>query len=335
MKEFQRYISQILRINVQPELIPKEHFGRLPIFIGETYRLYKMAFFSRELVLAEPRSLEDFSILQTDKHFDLLKEVFHKTVVLVLEELPAYNRKRLIEKGINFIVPGKQLFLPDLFMDLSERFNTRGIKKKEETLLPSAQFLLIYHIIHRYEKWKLEDHPFKEIAEKLGYTPMAITNAINNLKYHEIVDVIGEREKRIKFRLERGELWRDTEQRKLWTNPIWKRVYTDVKPQGTHLYSNRSALHEYSDMNPSRQTFYAIGKNEFFKLQKRHRLASINETEGEYCLEVWKYDPEALVAEMPNNTAVVDPLSLYLSLKDSQDERTEIALEQIIEKYTW
>lgn len=335
MKEFQRYINQILGVSVQPELIQKDHMGRLPIFIGETYRLYETTFFNRELVLAEPRNFDDFSIIQTEKHFDLLKGVFHKTVVLVLEELAAYNRKRLVEKGINFIVPGKQLFLPDLFMDLSERFKTREPKRIEERLLPSAQFLLIYHIIHRDKKSKLEDIPFKEIAEKLGYTPMAITNAIDNLKYHEIVDVIGEREKCIRFRLERGELWRDTEQRKLWTNPVLKRVYTDVKPQGTLLYSNTSALPEYSDMNPSRQTFYAIGKNEFFNLQKQHRLANANETEGAYCLEVWKYDPDALVAEMPNDAAVVDPLSLYLSLRDTHDERIEMALEQIIETYTW
>jgi hypothetical protein len=33
--------------------------------------------------------------------------------------------------------------------------------------------------------------------------------------------------------------------------------------------------------------------------------------------------------------ANVDPLSLYLSLKDNPDERIEMALEQIINKYIW
>ncbi len=258
--------------------------------------------------------------------------------MLVLDELPAYNRKRLIEKSINFIVPGKQLFLPDLFMDLRERFKTPETRSKGETLLPSAQFLLIYHIIHRDENRKLEDLPFKEIAKRLGYTPMAITNAIDNLKYHQIVDVIGEKEKFIKFKLDRGELWRDLEQRRLWTNPVLKKVYIDEKPKDTFLlYSNASALPEYSDMNPSRQTFYAIGKRAFFNIQKHHSLTNANETEGAYCLEVWKYDPEALVAEMQNESdiGVVDPLSLYLSLRDTHDERIQIALQQIVEKYTW
>ena len=38
---------------------------------------------------------------------------------------------------------------------------------------------------------------------------------------------------------------------------------------------------------------------------------------------------------MPNDIAVVDPLSLYLSLKDSTDERIEMALEKIIKDYIW
>jgi hypothetical protein len=33
--------------------------------------------------------------------------------------------------------------------------------------------------------------------------------------------------------------------------------------------------------------------------------------------------------------AVVDPLSLYLSVKDSRDERIEMALDQILKKYIW
>lgn len=64
-------------------------------------------------------------------------------------------------------------------------------------------------------------------------------------------------------------------------------------------------------------------------------MINLNNKEGRLCLEVWKYDPKVLVGELPNDMPVVDALSLYLSLKDNYDERTEAALEQIIEKYIW
>ena len=47
-------------------------------------------------------------------------------------------------------------------------------------------------------------------------------------------------------------------------------------------------------------------------------------------IEVWWYPP-ALFAER----GIVDPFSLYLSLKADHDERTEAALEEMMEKFQW
>ena len=336
MREAIQYINETLGTNANANPIQKEGLGKLPMYINETYKLYNTILLNRELLLLEPRNYEELRIQQTEKHLQFLKTVFEKKIILVIENLPSYNRKRLIEKGINFIVPGKQLFLPELLIDLKESFTNPRAKQKREKLLPSAQFLLIYHIIHRNKDWKLEEHSFKEIAQQLDYTPMAITNAIDNLKYYDIVDVHGEKEKYIKFRLERGELWRTVEEQNLLVNPVLKTVFVDEMPKDVFmLQTNASALPEYTDLNPSKQQYYAIEKNAFYELEKQNVLINPNEYEGHCALEVWKYDPLTLVDELPNDLPVVDPLSLYLSLKDSQDERIEMALEQIIEKYTW
>jgi hypothetical protein len=47
-------------------------------------------------------------------------------------------------------------------------------------------------------------------------------------------------------------------------------------------------------------------------------------------IEIWKYDPELLARK-----GVVDPLSLYLSLKNIKDERVEMALDTLLEKFQW
>ena len=292
--------------------------------------------FNMEIILAELKNEDKLSIQQTEKQVQQIKNLLNLKVVVVLENIQAYNRKRLIEKGINFIVPGKQLYMPDMLIDLRESFVHPKTKQKNETLLPSAQFILIYHIIHRNQQWKLEEHPFKEIAHKLAYTPMAITNAIDNLKYHELIEVEGEKEKFIRFRYDRHELWNIAHQQNLLVNPVIKTVYVDEKPESLFLLqSNTSALPEYTDLNPSRQEYFAIGKTVFYSLQKSNALVNVNENEGRYALEVWKYNPLTLVDELPNDRAVVDPLSLYLSVKESRDERIEMALERILEKFIW
>lgn len=165
---------------------------------------------------------------------------------------------------------------------------------------------------------------------------MAITNAVENLMYHELVEVEGEKEKYIKFRGDRSELWNIAMEQNLLLNPVLKTVYVDLIPKNIYmLKTNASALPEYTDLNPSKQQYCALEKTVFYGLQKSNALVNLNDYEGNYAIEVWKYDPLTLVHEMPNEMSVVDPLSLYLSLKDSKDERIEMALEQITDKYIW
>jgi DNA-binding transcriptional ArsR family regulator len=332
MKQTLGYLQEVLGIKAKAEPIAKSYLDKLPLYIRETYRLYRSDLFQTEVLLAELKNEEELSIQQTEKQLRQIKNLMNQKVVLVLEHIQAYNRKRLIDKGISFIVPGKQMYLPELLIDLRESYSHPKTRQKGETLLPSAQVLLIYHILHRNSKWKLEEHPFKEIAQKLGYTPMSITNAIDNLKYHELVEVQGEKEKFIRFKYNRPELWNIALQQNLLINPVIKTVYVDEKPKYLFmLESNTSALPEYTSMNPGKQQYFAIEKTVFYGLQKNNGLVNPNDYEGQYALEVWKYNPLTLADELQNDSAIVDPLSLYLCLKDSPDERIEMALEQILE----
>ena len=47
-------------------------------------------------------------------------------------------------------------------------------------------------------------------------------------------------------------------------------------------------------------------------------------------IEIWRYLPGLL-----SETNVVDPLSLYLSMKDIEDERIESSLLELLDKTGW
>lgn len=336
MSKVINYINETLGTNALENPISNKFLGNLPMYITQAYKLYDAILFDKNIVLVEQINEDDFSILQTEKHLQLIRNGMGKTVVLVLEKLQSYNRKRLIEKGINFIVPDKQLFLPELLINLNESYAQPKTKLKNKSLMPSSQFLLLFHIIHRNNNWKIEGHSFKEIAKKLDYTPMAVSYAVDDLKNHELIEVTGEKEKYIKFNIQRSELWQIVEQENLLSNPVLKTVFVDELPYNVFmLKANASALPEYTSINPSKQHYYAIDKTKFYELQKNNALLNANDREGKFAIEVWKYNPVTLLDEFPVNNTVVDPLSLYLSLKDNQDERVEMALEQIIEKYIW
>ena len=329
MDTLRKYIQETLGDDLKPVLVKEHETDRLPFFLKTMYQLYRANFLGRDLLLAKMRNENASTIQQIEKHFQLIQETFGNFIVLVAQNIPAFNRKRLIEKGINFIVPGKQMYLPALMLDLRETYSKPTQKKL--TLLPSAQCILLYHILHRDEK--IEELPLKQIAGLLNYTSMAISKATDNLRKHNLCKLEGTREKFIRFTGNIPELWQNA--LPFLVNPMLKQVYADNFPQ-TDFWkkANESALPEYSDMNESKLEYYAIDRGNYFKFRKNGQLQNLNDFEGNYCIEVWKYSPVALTKGITKKNNV-DPLSLYLSLKDKKDERIERALEKIIENYIW
>jgi len=335
MEDLKKYIHEILGETIYIEKLTRNKLRNIPIYIHLSYNIYRATILNNDILLIENKDVEDFKILQTDKHIRVLKDAFNIPVVLVLSELASYNRLRLIEKRINFIVAGKQLYIPALLMDFRESFIPKK-KHNKETLTPSAQMVVLYHMLNRDVCMNLENLSFREIAKRIGYTPMAISKAVDNLKQLGLIEVEGFKEKRISFIYERRDLWINIIENNFYCNPVLKRVYVDKIPNHIRLLrSNESALSEYSDMNPSRQMFFAIEKNAYYALQKSKGLVNENKYYGEYCLEVWKYNPQTLVDIFDEDRDVVDPLSLFCTLMHDKDERIQMALEQIEDKYAW
>ncbi len=277
--KLRKYMEINLGIQLEIIPVPKQELNRLPMFIGEIYTVYLVKLFNNDFLLIQYKDADGFSISQLENHFNLLYQKLEKKLVLLVENLSSLNRTRLIEKGINFIVPGKQMFLLDLGIDLREINQNWRHKKKPEKLLPSAQVLLLYHLLRGSDQWNPENASFTQLALKFYYTKMAITKAVDNLVYHELCTVEGTKEKYLRFNGDKSQLWQVA--LPLLVNPVFKRIYVDEMPEGMHLLqANESALPEYSDMNPSQQKYYAIEKGKYYDLQKNGQLKNPNEYEG-------------------------------------------------------
>ena len=56
----------------------------------------------------------------------------------------------------------------------------------------------------------------------------------------------------------------------------------------------------------------------------------MNKQYGDIKVEVWKYSPSLL-----SEIGIVDKLSLYLCMKDSDDERVQLECDTLIEEMKW
>ncbi len=106
MKNVLTYLNEVLGIKGTINPITKSNQGLLPMYITETFNLFNINLFNKELIFAELRNGEALSILQIEKQLKQIHKQLNKIVVIVLENVKSYNRKRLIVKKINFIVPG-------------------------------------------------------------------------------------------------------------------------------------------------------------------------------------------------------------------------------------
>jgi hypothetical protein len=82
---------------------------------------------------------------------------------------------------------------------------------------------------------------------------------------------------------------------------------------------------------PPEHMTYALSREDWKSLHQRHQTIELPAQDPDADeIEVWRYAP-ALFAK----GNVADPLSLYLSLKDDHDERTEASLEEMMRKLGW
>jgi hypothetical protein len=85
-------------------------------------------------------------------------------------------------------------------------------------------------------------------------------------------------------------------------------------------------------VEPEEKT-YATNMNPLF-LPKRTREEYLKSFDWDLNqkarVEVWSYDPKRFAKE-----GFVDTFSLYLNLRNDQDERIEAALEEMMEKVEW
>jgi len=320
MNTLQKYLFDTLGIDIHIDPFLKNMLNSLPLFLRGMYRFQKTQLFNREIILLQQNGDEYLTADQYLKHIRQIEKNFNVPVVLVLEPMEAYNRKRLIEKQVAFIIPGKQMFIPQLLIDLKEFRNAK--KKKKDTLQPASQCLLFYHLL----KENVEPLNFKMIAERTNYTPMTITRAATDLAEREICRIEGRKDKRIIFDADKRAIWEKAQP--FLQNPVKNKIYIDDQFDETLMYrAGYSALTFYTNITGETNECFAIAKNDYLYLKKNKRIVTPNKLEGRFCIEIWKYAP-GILAE----NKIVDPLSLYLALKEDGDERVEKELEKMIER---
>ena len=322
-----RYLNQVIG-GEAVRVASSARTAELTYFLQETYDVLTGELLGQPITLACVKGHQPLAAQQISQHTKLLRELLDAPVIIALPEIAPGERKQLIAHGVAFVVPDRQLFAPQLGVILTERFGAEP-RREQELFSPATQALLIWFLNHHpvTETW----HPFEEAAA-LGYAGMTATRAVRELLQFELFELeVRGRAKYLKLQSTRRDLWQKAKPhlrtpvlRTLWTYE--KRIVqvTDAR------WAGESALAHLTMLNEPRQQVVALTAEDEQRAKQAGIFFEPREIADGIAVQVWRYEPGMQAKEK-----TVDPLSLWLSLRDNRDDRIQMALDEIEEKFLW
>lgn len=321
------YLTEILPIR-EVEIRPYAGLESLPYFLRDAYDVRELSLSGTRLVLAIQREGEKPSLANARTQLKKIEAISGLPVIYVTSTMASYERKRLIEHHVPFLVPGNQLYLPDLGLDLREYFRKPHLVN-EEALSPSAQAIVIAALVQY--SWR-DGCGAIESAEPLGYTAMTWSRATREITGTGVaeVQVVG-RSRQLKFVQGPRETWEHIRPR--LRSPVKRTVWAlPPAPEQTPLarQAGLSALAAQSMLAAPRITSYALDLAGWKAALHGGWKELPGPDTGASEVQIWAYNPDIL-----ESSPYVDPLSLWLSLQTTSDERVQSALDELMETLPW
>jgi len=324
IENIKKYLEDTLGIGIS--IFPWKDQKKLPLFLVNAYTFFEISLLNNPCLIMMAKNNVDLTPNTIQKHWELITKKWNAACIYASDTISSYNRKRLIQHHIPFIIPNNQIYIPDFGLDLREHFKQQRIHK--ELFSPATQTVIISTLL----KEKNERLIPSALATTLGYSPMTMTRVFNELETAGIGQLIKKgKERWWVFEDAKKDLWEQTND--MLRSPTRSRASMKLWPGGKMLQmplAGISALAEMTMINSPPLPVYAIDVEEYRQtnIPKGFQHSPVDEADFE--LEIWNYNPILF-----SKDGKVDPFSLYLSLRETTDERIEMALEELMEKIQW
>ena len=310
-------IFQSFYINVSVEKIALT----LPISFEKRFQYAKMKFNKESFLLIKEKRRGSLNSFVTQAR--TMGRKASMDVILVFTKLSDNEKKQLLQARVPFVDFKGNLFFPPLGLALNANDDVEVFKE----LTPSEQLTWIAFLLTKGQKVVDVDL----LSQITGLPNSTIYRCLRTFK---TLNWLNKPNKLYTYTASKKELFLKSES--FLFNPIKKRLLLsdfDLKKIQTDsrlLYGGTYALSYFTFLAESDEnSSYVISLRQFNKLSlplSQHVL------EGKV-LEIWRYSP--FVSEFWNDFKetqdgqFVDPISLYLTLKDDDDPRVEEEVEAL------
>jgi hypothetical protein len=321
VQKLQTYCKDVLGIHLEPK--PWIEAGALPLFLRDAYDFYQIDLLKTPCLLAVDRRTDEQPPATIKKQLEQLHKKWEHHIVYMRPRITSYNRQRLIKQQVPFVVPGNQMFLPMLCVDLRERFGET--KEAKQLMAPSTQALVLY-VLNRPVEGPMTPGV---MAGFLGVTAMTMTRAFAELERLGLGEhVVEPKRRQLTFPERPQDLWERA--LPLMRTPVKERLFLRRPNREIGLKAaGQTALAHYSMIAEPMTPVYACGAESWKNLRLKFQMIPYPD-EGAFQLEIWRYPPELFAKD-----GTVDQLDLFLAMREDKDERIAAALEEMMERRPW
>lgn len=314
-----KYLVGLLGENLVKEV--KVEQRQLPLYLGNSYKFRVYSIYNQRYLFVFPENGLNLKSYKVQRR--KIEEVFSLPVVLAVEELNFSQRENLLQNGIEFVEIGRQLFMPRFGLVLDDK-EKKLSGKVIEKFSPQIQLCALFFLYKPQREFTAN-----EVSEATGLNTMAISRGVSILVEWGLIAV--RRDGRtIYYQLNVNKKAYVDSIKDYLISPVYRKVVAQrSKLMSGDVMAGYTALEQFSSIvdNPIRT--YAISKSiyKLIEAECKEDVEYILDNKEYVYVEVWKYDP---LIFMKDNC--VDKLSLYLSFGNNNDERTEDALEELMEE---
>ena len=269
--------------------------------------------------------------MSLQKHIELVHKVTNQVVVYVCRSLTIQDRRSLITHQVNFIQPSFQMFIPEMALDLRERFRLRREQSEVASLLPAAQAMLLSCLY----AGKTDEAYFttNALLGDLNSSRVTLSKAVEQLTSREVITPAKSELhwKTYAFNGTPVEVFRKAKQ--YLRSPVRQKIgiTRNTLPMAAGVcLAGETALAKYTMLAEPKQAVWGMTKkvfNDMLALDAFEVIDSLDRIEE--WVEIWAYP------SLTERQYIADAASLYLSLEENPDERIQIALDELKEQVNW
>jgi len=283
-----------------------------------------------DVTLIEPNTQLSF-----DQLLNVYRQIAQKTgprTLLIADSINPKHRPLLVKFGIEFVYRDESIFAPSLAMMFSrlhpykQRQNMEG-KTVAQELHPFSLKLLSAFLCRQLPK----ENSLQQLLRRPGQAEETVSlsklsSAMNELVQLGFAETSGRGPKKTFIFFSTNAVWTHLSSASI--APFMKTVHQfNELPNKDYVWAGETALADYSDLAKPKTPTIAVS-TKVHRQMKGMKAETSNLSETGVYVQIWKENPKVFSIK-----GKLNPIELYLSMREHPDERVQLAMKTMLGEY--